>query len=258
MKEILCCLLFTVLLAGCSSGTFKLPKKEYQVRVQVLGVLPIFVDYNSSLDYPEKENLLNLLANSATDKHKILVEQLRKKKGYFDVRPLDVNTELTALSLLSAGSPHDKSGWPQGYAFDAATVAEIARKNVLDAVLVIVFSGEQIKEVRRSRTKLETLETRYSQIVATAAVVDREGSLLWSLAGEDSFKVLTLQYPDFDEAYYNKTDLVQVKNISLSGVEKALDEGSQKDGKPALPEIYKNLFAEIVGGISPSILDPLK
>jgi hypothetical protein len=218
----------------------------------------LFVDYNSSLDYPEKDGLFNLLASSANGKHKILVEQLRKKKGYFDVRPLEVNPELTALSLLSAGSPHNESGWPQGYPFDASTVAEIARKNVLDAVLVVVFSGEQVNEVKRSRTKLETLETRYSQILATAAVIDREGHLLWSLAGEDSFQALALQYPDFDEAYYNKTDLVRVKNITLSGVEKALNEGSDKDGEPALPKMYKKLFAEIVGGISPSILDPLQ
>lgn len=258
MKKILCCLFFAVFLAGCGSGTFQLPKKEYQTKVQVLGVLPLLVDYNSSLDYPEKDNLFNILASSVSDKNEFLVEQLRKKKGYFDVRTLSVNPELTALSLLSVGSPHSESGWPQGYPFDAATVSEMARQNVLDAVLVVVFSGEQVEEVRRSRTKLETLETRYSQILATAAVIDRDGRLLWTLAGEDSFQALTLQYPDFDEAYYNKTDIVRIKNISLSGVEQALEEGSDKDGEPTLPEMYKKLFAKIAGGISPSILDSLK
>ena len=258
MKKILYCLFLTVFLAGCSSGTFKLPKKEYQTRVQVLGVLPLLVDRNSSFAYPEKDILFDVLASSARGKQDILVEQLRSKKGYFDVRPLSVNPELTALSLLNTGSPHDESGWPIGYPFDPGTVSEIARQNVLDAVLVVVFSGEQINEVRRSRTKLETLETRYSQILATAAVIDRDGRLLWTLAGEDSFKALMLQYPDFDEAYYNKTDLVRVKNISLAGVERALDEVSDKDSEPALPKMYKKLFAEIVGGISPGILDPLK
>lgn len=258
MKKILCSLFFIVFLAGCSSGTYQLPKKEYQTKVQVLGVLPLLVDYNSSLAYPEKDNLFNILASSTRGKYEILVEQLRNKKGYFDVRPLSANSDLTALSLLNAGSPHDESGLPQGYSFDTATVSEIARQNVLDAILVVVFSGEQVKEVRRSRTKLESLETSYSQILATAAVIDRDGKVLWTLAGEDSFRALTLQYPDFDEAYYNKTDIVRVKNISLSGVERALDEGSEKDGKPTLPKMYKELFAEIVGGISPSILDSLK
>ena len=133
----------------------------------------------------------------------------------------------------------------------------MARQNVLDAVLVVVFSGEEVNETRRSRTKLETLETRYSQIVATAAVIDREGEILWTLAGEDSFQALPLQYPDFDEAYYNKTDLVRLKNINLSGVEQALDEASSKDGEMALPKIYKKLFSEISAGISPRLFDGL-
>ena len=258
MKKILSCLILTVFLAGCGSGTFQLPKKEYNVRVQVLGVLPLLVDYNSPLDYPSKDNLFNMLVGSARAKHELLVEQLRKKKGYFDVRPLSVSPDLTAISLLSAGSPHDESGWPQGYIFDVATVARMAKQNVLDAVLVVVFSGEQVNEIRRSRTKLETLETRYNQILVTAAVIDRDGQVLWTLAGDDSFQALTLQYPDFDEAYYNKTDLVRVKNVSLSGVEKALEETRDKDGQPVLPKMYKGLFSDIVGGISPSILDPLK
>ena len=258
MKKILCCLCLTVFIAGCSSGTFQLPKKEYNARVQVLGVLPLLVDYNSPLDYPEKDNLFNMLVGSASGQHKLLVEQLRKKKGYFDVRPLSVSPDLTAISLLSAGSPHDESGWPQGYAFDVATVARMAKQNVLDAVLVVVLSGEQVNEIRRSRTKMETLETRYNQIVATAAVIDRDGQVLWTLAGEDSFQALTLQYPDFDEAYYNKTDLVRVKNISLSGVKRALEEVPDKKDQLGLPKMYKRLFSEIVGGISPSILDPLK
>lgn len=257
MKKMLGFLFLIVFLAGCTSGTFKVPKKEYQTRVQVLGVLPLLVDYNSPLNYPQKDNLFNILASSVSGKHELLVKQLKEEKGYFDVRSLSISPELTALSLLSAGTPHDESGWPQGYVFDAATVAEMARQNVLDAVLVVVFSGEEVNETRRSRTKLETLETRYSQIVATAAVIDREGEILWTLAGEDSFQALPLQYPDFDEAYYNKTDLVRLKNINLSGVEQALDEASSKDGEMALPKIYKKLFSEISAGISPRLFDGL-
>ncbi len=257
MKKKLGFLFLIVFLTGCTSGTFQVPKKDYQTRVQVLGVLPLLVDYNSPLNYPQKDNLFNILASSVSGKHEVLVKQLKEEKGYFDVRSLSVSPELTALSLLSAGTPHDESGWPQGYVFDAATVAEMARQNVLDAVLVVVFSGEEVNETRRSRTKLETLETRYNQILATAAVIDREGKILWTLAGKDSFQALTLQYPDFDEAYYNKTDLVRVKNISLSGIELVLDETSSKDGETVLPKVYKKLFTEISAGISPSLFGSL-
>ncbi|MCF6267355.1 MAG: hypothetical protein L3J57_12530 [Desulfuromusa sp.] len=257
MKKWLFCGLLIIFISGCASGKYQIPKQEYQARVQVLGVLPFLIDYNSSLTYPQKDLLFDMLARSISGKHELLVKQLKKKKGYFDVRALSVSPELTALSLLSAGSPHDESGWPQGYAFDAATISEIAKQNVVDAVLLVVFSGEQIEETRRSRTKLETLTTRYNDIRATAAVIDRNGQVLWQLAGKESFQALVLQYADFDEAYFNKTDLVRVKNISLSGIERVLDEDPDKDGVSTLPEMYKNLFSEIVSGISPSLLDYL-
>jgi len=258
MKKWLFCGLLIIFLSGCASGKYQIPKQEYQTRVQVLGVLPLMVDYNSPLTYPEKDILFDMLARSTSGKHEFLVEQLKKKKGYFDVRALSASPELTALSLLSAGSPHDESGWPQGYAFDVATVSEIARQNVVDAVLLVVFSGEKIEETRRSRTKLETLTTRYNDVRATAAVIDRNGQILWQLAGKESFQALVLQYADFDEAYFNRTDLVRVKNVSLSGIEQVLDEDPDKDGVSRLPGMYKNLFSEITSGISPSLLDSLQ
>ena len=258
MKRMLSCFLLIVFLAGCGSGKFQVPKQEYQTKVQVLGVLPLLVDTNSTLTYPGKDNLFDILARSASGKHEFLVEALKEKKGYFDVRSLPASPELTALSLLGAGSSHDESGWPQGYAFDAATIAEMARQNVLDAVLVVVFSGEQTEETRRSRTKLETLTTYYNDIRATAAVIDRNGEILWQLAGPESFRALLLQYADFDEAYYNKTDLVRVKNITLSGVERVLDETPDKNGVVLLPQMYKNLFAEVASGISPNLFDSLR
>ena len=88
MKKMLGFLFLIVFLAGCTSGTFKVPKKEYQTRVQVLGVLPLLVDYNSPLNYPQKDNLFNILASSVSGKHELLVKQLKEEKGYFDVRSL--------------------------------------------------------------------------------------------------------------------------------------------------------------------------
>ncbi len=81
MKKWLFCVSLIIFLAGCSSGTFQVPKQEYQTRVQVLGVLPLLVDYNSSLNYPQKDNLFDILARSTSGKHEFLVEELKKKKG---------------------------------------------------------------------------------------------------------------------------------------------------------------------------------
>lgn len=250
--------LLIVFLCGCASGTFQVPKQEYQSRVQVLGVLPVLIDNRIELGYPQQEPLFDLLRRSAAGKHANLVDLLKKKKGYFDVRQLSVNPELTGLSLLGDGSSHDPSGRPTGYRFDGATVAELARRNVVDALLIVVLSGERVKETRRSRTMLETLETVYSDIVATAAVIDRNGQVMWQLAGPESHQALILQYADFDEAYYNRTDQVRIKNITLGGIERTLEEKPVKGGGVQLPEMYKSMFGKIASGISPGLLDSLR
>ena len=258
MKRFLFYSLLCLILTGCSSGTFHIPKQEYQSKVQVLGVLPLLIDHNSTLTYPQREILFDVLTRSASGKHEQLVKLLKEEKGYFDVRMLSASPELTALSLLGAGSSHDKSGLPQGYAFDATTIVEIARKNVVDAILVVVFSAEQVKEKRYSRTKLEFLNRTYNEFFATAAVIDRDGVELWQMAGKDSFRALTLQYADFDEAYYNHTDVVKVKNVSIAGIEQVLNESPDKNGQAVLPEMYVDLFDDISSGISPNLLDSLR
>lgn len=256
MKKWLLVGIALVLLSACGSGTFQVPKQEYQSRVQVLGVLPLLVDQSSRLDYPQKDILFDMLARSAQDKHQTLSAQLQEEKGYFDVRTLAANPQLTAMSLLSGGKTTDDFGRPTGYRFDAATVAELAEQNVVDALLVVVLSGEKITQTRRSRTMLESLKTEYSDIIATAAVVERGGQVLWQMNGKDSFQFLALQYPDFDEAHFNRTDRVRVKDISLSGLERALEEKAKKSDD--LPKVYKELFQEIVSSISPGLLDSLR
>lgn len=257
MKRMFAGLIIFLVLTACSSGTFNVPKREYQSRVQVLGVVPLLVDSNRPLNYPNSAEVYDMLRRSAQNKHFHLTEQLRAKKGYFDVRPLDINPDLTGLSLLSRGGRYDDTGRPLGYQLDVATVAALAQQNVVDALLIVVFSGEQIDENRRSRTKLETLRTTYSSILATAVVVDRAGNVLWELTGDDSFVAVNLQYPDFDEAYYNRTNRVQVKNVTVTGAERIIAGDSEVEtAEPS--RMYRELFSKIVSGISPGLLDSLR
>ncbi|MBE9486800.1 MAG: hypothetical protein KAT62_15165 [Desulfuromonadales bacterium] len=255
MQRWLCLAILVLLFSGCSWGKYSISKQEYQSRVQVLGVLPVLIDRAGALEHPQKEALYDLLTRSVLGKHEILVERLRKKKGYFDVRVLPGSTDLIALSLLSGEESRDEDGRPRGYLFNPESVAELTQRNVVDALLVVVFSGAQVEETRRSRTLLETLKTRYNDILATAVVIDRDGQVLWRLTDLDSYRVLMLQYPDFDEAYYNQTDLVQVKNISWFGIEKALEARPSDREQIGLPETYDKLFDRIVSGISPSLFD---
>lgn len=249
--------LLLLLLVGCSSGKYQISKKDYQQKVQVLGVLPLLVDTATEFDYPQKGTLFDLLNRSVVGKHELLVERLREKKGYFDVRPLDGNSELLAVSLLAGEKPRDAEGRLQGYQFNSQSVSELAQRNVVDALLVVVFSGARIEETRRSRTLLESLQTNYSDIMATAAVIDRNGEVLWELTGNDTYQAVLLQYADFDEAYYNRTDLVRVKNISVAGIEKVFEETATEEGEKLLPKMYDELFERIVSGITPGLLDSL-
>lgn len=255
MKKILAGLLILLLLSACSSGTYNISKREYQSRVQVLGVVPILVD-SRPMNYPHSAEVYHLLKSSAQNKHYLLTEQLRAKKGYFDVRPLDINPDMTALSLLAGGGTYDDIGRPLGYQFDTATVAALTRQNVVDALLVVVFSGEQIEETRRSRTRLESLRTTYSSIQATARVVDRDGKILWELTGPDSYLAVNLQYPDFDEAHFNHTNQVQVKNISVAGAEHTITDGEGGAAEPS--RMYRELFSKLASAISPGLLDSLR
>jgi len=257
MGRWLLCGLLLVSLNGCGWGSFQVPKREYQAKVQVLGVLPLLIDRSAPLDYPQKEALFDLLSKTNRDRHQVLVKELKKKKGYFDVRPLSGDPNLLSLSLLAGRKPADENGRPQGYRYNAADVAELCRRNVVDALLIVVFSGAQVQDSRRSRTMLESLDTTYNDVLVTAAVIGRDNQVLWELNGEDSYQALQLQYADFDEAYYNKTDQVRVKNISLAGVERALSESSDKDSQRPLPTIYRRLFDRISSSISPSLLDAL-
>jgi len=252
MKKALFYGLLLFLVTGCSAGKYQIPKQDYQAKVQVLGVMPLLVDPALPFEYPQQEALLDLVKRTATGKHELLVEQLRSKKGYFDVRPLDGDPALLGLSVLSGEKSYAVDGRPAGYQFNAEAVAELTRRNVVDGLLVVIISGAKVKETRRSRTLLESLTTEYNDIMAMAAVVDRHGEVLWQLSGADAANILQLQYADFDEAFYNKTELVQIKNIGFAGVEKSLQ---AKGG--GLPEVYDKLFGRIVTGISPGLLNSL-
>ena len=257
MLRVIGCVLLLLLVVGCSSGKFQLPKQEYQAKVQVLGVLPLLIDRTAPLNYPYREGVYDLLSRANVGKQEELVASLIKKKGYFDVRGL-AGGDLLAMSLFDAAQPVDEQGRPKAFVFNAETVAALAQRNVVDALLVVVFSGAQVEETRRSRTLLESLKTRYSDLLATAAVVGRDGQILWQMTGADSYQALQLQYADFDDAYYNRSKQVRLKNIELAGIERVLAGAADSKGKLLLPKMYVELFERISSGISPGLLDSLR
>ena len=247
-------LLVGLLLVGCSSGVYKVPKDTYRSQVKTLGVLPIIVDGGSAINHSQRDGVVSLLRRTAVGKLESAIETLRKKKGYFDVRYVGEDPQRLLQQLIVAPmQPLAESGLPTGHYYSATAAKHLLEQKVVDALLVVVLSGVEHQEKRRSRNKLETLETVYNDILATAAVVDGRGKVLWEMNGEEADPLLAMQYPDFDEAYFNKTEVVALKEITLAGLERTLTAEQKENQPPQLAEPYQELIDKLVGGLSPNL-----
>jgi hypothetical protein len=251
-------LLSGLLLTGCGGGVFKVSRDEYRSQVKTLGVLPIIVDEQSPIRHAQRDGIVSLLRRTAVGKVEASIEELRQKKGYFDVRYVGEDPRKLRRQLIVGPLPAlEKSGLPGGYRFAADAAQQLIEQKVVDALLVVVLAGVEHEETRRSRNQLETLTTTYNDIMATAMVIDARGRVLWEMTGEKAYPLLALQYPDFDEAYHNKTDLVTLKEITLGGLERALTVEQKPDQPPRMAPAYRSLIDQLVAGLSPSLLTSL-
>ncbi|RMF42589.1 MAG: hypothetical protein D6751_11850, partial [Deltaproteobacteria bacterium] len=178
---------------------------------------------------------------------------------YFDIRQV-AGQPAALVSSLVAGSRLERGGdlLYRDYDFQPAAAASLCADNLVDGLLVVLMSEIERVETRRDRIPVNYLEAPYRSVQVRAFVVLSDGRVAWSFPAGGSWTFLDLQYPDFDEAHYNRTDRVWVKDISLEGVERALAEGAdpKKSGPAGLPEVYADLFDDIVSGLAP-LLDGL-
>lgn len=247
-------LLVLVLLVGCGSGVYKVSKDEYRSQVKTLGVLPVIVDVRSPINHSEKDGIVALLERTAVGKLESTIEKLRKKKGYFDVRYIGENPRQLLRQLIVEPLPAaGETGLPGGYRFSTTGAKQLTGQKVVDALLIVVLAGVEHEEKRRSRNKLETLTTTYNDIMATATVIDASGKVLWEMTGKESYQLLALQYPDFDEAFFNKTDAVALKEISLAGLERTLTVEQKEGQPPKMAPAYQDLIDQVVSSLSPSL-----
>lgn len=245
--------LIALICAGCA-GYYKVSPQEYQGRVKTLGVVPLLVDGNSTVLYPQREELLELLRKRSAGREARLIEMLRHSRKYFDVRPISVDpTELAGRLLKSSALVSRGKFTYRQYRFDAAAVADLAKRNVVDALLIVVLNGVDQTGRRWDRIPKQYLEAQYNNIYCTATVVTPNGETLWEYPGDgDGF--LQLQYPDFDESHYNKTVETKVHFITLEGLDRALTEPeSSLFGQEDYPRLYRSYFEQLVGAMRPGI-----
>lgn len=246
------------LLVACGHGRFKIPKEAYRQRVKTLGVLPLLLDEGSAVRHPEREELLALLRRHNAGKSERLVALLREGKGYFDIRSISGDPRSLFDSLVSGGTAVGQADRRyRSYRFRSEAVAELAAREVVDALLIVVMYGVERHERRWDRVPTTYLEADYNSIVVTAAVVSPTGELLWEFPGMSDGPFLPLQYPDFDEAYYNRSDAVRIRYISLAGLERVLTEKERGLlARSDFPRRYRELFGEIVSALDPGLLNP--
>lgn len=257
IRCVLLSLLTALLLAGCGSH-YKIPKKEYQERVQTLGVLPILVDADSTIMRPDRAEVLDLLRRMSSGRETRLIEILRQEKAYFDIRAVAGDPEaLFSRLILNRALRGEGDKLYRRYQFSGQGAAELARENGVDALLVIVLNGVVRPEKRWDNPPTTFLKTDYNSIQATTSVVLPSGELAWEYPGSGE-GFLGLQYPDFVEAKYNKTDQVKTKDITLVGLERTLVEREKALlGGTSFPFVYRLLFEEIASALKPGFFSPL-
>jgi len=240
---------------GCSQPAFNVPAKEYQSRVQTLGVLPLLVDAGSDIHHPRPEQVVELLRRDNASVTPRLVEMLRAQKSYFDVRLMSEAPQNVFDDLVAGSSVSGSGGTLRlGYSFRGDTAEQLARAHGVDAMLVVILHGVVRTERRWDRAALSVtyLDAPVNLVTVSAYVVAPSGQVLWQLAPERAGVFLDLQYADFDEAYYNKSEQVALKYLRIEGLDKALSEHSEQ----ALPEEtlgkpYWFLFRRIVADLDP-------
>lgn len=250
-------LLLLVSLTACQ-GSFQVPKEQYRERVKTLGVLPLMVDGKSAIEHPDSAGVVALLRKYSSNKQQHFVELLQAEKSYFDVREVSGDPQRLMNRLVRSRSVQETPDGPyHHYDLSPEVVAELARENVVDALLVIVLNGTTRVQKRWDRNRPTYLEAPFNDILASAMVVLPSGEVLWQYDGPASSPFLALQYPNFDEAYYNKTEKVALHFVTLEGVERALSEPGRswfQDTKLSRP--YQELFQDMAKQLKPGLLNP--
>ncbi|HEY6838906.1 MAG TPA: hypothetical protein VI389_09205 [Geobacteraceae bacterium] len=233
-------ILVTTLFFGCAQNYYNIPRETYEKKVRVLGVAPIMVDAASDIKHPEKEQLVSVIGTANRLAEKDLVARLKDTGVYFSVGLLDDGADQLFSRLFFRRERRDDAGIVYNkYFYKNAELKELMAKNTLDAVMLVVVSGLTSPEKVYSSNYFSYLQGDYNHLIVTAQILDADGNILWEYpnfrARKLSFTPLfALQYPDFDEAEANATDVVEVKFKTIPGITRAF---GKKETSPVLSNL---------------------
>jgi hypothetical protein len=244
---------------GCATNYYSIPREDYQKKVRVLGVAPFFLDTESDIKFPDKAPLLALVRDMNRTNEPELVARLKDSGAYLSVRMPDAQADRLFTTLMfrrelrgDAGIVYNK------YFFKQQELKDFIEKNNLDAVMLVVVSGLTRSDKVYSSNLLEYLQHDYNYLILTAQILDANGTVLWEYPNfrqhlNQVTPLINLQFPDFDEATANVSEVVDVKFKTIPGITrtfgKTVSSSVQNNARVSKP--YDAVFDEIVSMLKP-------
>ncbi len=231
MARLLSVLLLAALtfVAGCAQNHFNLPQESVANKVRVLGIVPIITDPDSDIRHPQKDDLVALISAENRKNERELLRLVKNTNSFYTVTTLDLDPATTFRSLLFRRERRDDATIQYNkYFWKEDALADLMKKNSLDALMFVVVSGISRPDKITSSNFMDSLETEYNFLIMTAQIVDARGTLLWEYPNfrrqSLSFTpLMNLQYPAFDEAKANMSSKTNLKFKTIEGIKRALE-----------------------------------
>lgn len=245
--------LLVMLLAGCASNYYNIPREAYEKKVKVLGVAPVLLDAESEIRHPQKPEVLKIVREASRKNEKELVDILKGNGEYFAVRFLEEDPDQLFQAMVSRRERRDDAGVVYNkYFYKPEELKKFIEKHNVDAVMLVTVSGIMMNEKIYSSNFMAVLEDSYNNLIMTAQIIDAEGTLLWEYPNfRQKFitysPLFALQYPDFEEARANLTDQVVIKNKSIPGIGRAFTrtENSTVKWSKQVSALYNRQFGDM-------------
>jgi hypothetical protein len=255
MKKILMSvLLLAGLTGGCAQNYYNVPTELIASKVKVLGIAPFFVDGDSDIKHPQKDQLVSMIAELNQNNQALLGRKLKATGNFYAVTATDGEPRQLFSSLLYRREKReDATVLYNKYFWKNDELRSYIQKNNLDAVMLVTVSGLTKKETMYSSNLLTKLEGDYNFLTMTAQILDADGTTLWEYPNFrrrllSYYPLINTQYADFSESDANLSGRTEIKFKNLDGIRRALEKKS-KDWllrETQEPDTYSKQFDEMV------------